>query len=161
MSTRYFLLDARLKFCVNSQIPEYPKESVNTRETPPPRIPGIQGIRETTLFIVHCPSVHKKVSQMARSIRGDVTLFFNKLGLFFRYVTQVLCSFPISPYPLPILPCPDFCLPCTGLPDHQWLPVEAPGDQWRGGPVIPPGQRVPRLARHLPVAKHVPVRDWN
>merc|ERR1719490_414631 len=36
------------------------------------------------------------------------------------------------------------------------IPVEAPGDEWRGGPVIPPGQRVPRLARHLPVAKHVP-----
>ena len=41
------------------------------------------------------------------------------------------------------------------------LPVETPRDERRRGPVVPPCQRVSRLASHLPVAKHVSVQDWK
>ena len=55
MWTLNTLLDARLKFCVNSQMLENSKESKEYQETPPSKILGILSIRKTHC----CHSVHK------------------------------------------------------------------------------------------------------
>ena len=128
--------------CVNSGIPEDSGEFLNTRETP--ASPNLEAAGSKSLVFEACFHFFCYICQNHAFVAGSI------VQSFFLFCERANWAGDSSLYSY-------LSFGCWG----HVLPVETPRDERRRGPIVPPCQRVSRLASHLPVAKHVSVQDWK